>query len=353
LYSDDTNWVAPLRRHEDARWNAHRNPALRYRDCLRFIALQSGRVVGRVAAIVDREFERCWSAATGFFGFFECVNCDAIAAALIEAVESDLQKRGKRHLLGPVNLSTHDEVGALVDGFDRPTLLSPYNPPYYPALYEHAGLRHRQDYHAYQWTPDIAAEVPVERLLRRLRLNSSLRVRPTDPRRWDAEVETLHKLYNACFANVWGFVPLRLDEFRHRAAGFRSYFRPELVLIAESRGQPVGFCVLLPDINEALRHVHGRLFPFGWLKLAIRARQVRTARFILLGVLPEFSGQGIAALIGHEAGQAARRIGMREVELSLILEGNDRVRHVVQVFGGRLVKTFRLFGKDIRSRQAT
>lgn len=347
LYSDDTNWVAPLRRNEDARWKQRRNPTLKYRDCTRFVAIQSGKVIGRVAAIVDSGFEQRWSADTGFFGFFECVNRDDVAAALVEAVEADLRSRGKRHLLGPVNLSMHDEVGTLVDGFSRPTILSPYNPPFYSALIEHAGFTPRQTYQAYHWTPDITPQVSVERLLRRLRMDTSLRVRPTDPRRWNAEVETLHKLYNACFAHVWGFVPLRLDEFRHRAAGFRSYFRPELVLFAENHGQPVGFCVLLPDINDALRDVHGRLFPFGWLKLAIRARHVRTARFILLGVLPEFSGKGIAALIGHEAGQAARRIGMREVELSLVLESNDRVRHVVRAFGGRLVKTFRLFGKDI------
>ena len=303
--------------------------------------------MGRVAAIVDPLFEMRWAARCGFFGFFECVNDLSVAAALGQAVENDLRACGKQHMLGPVNLTTHDEVGTLVDGFDRPTVLTPYNPSYYLRLFVHAGLSPQQTYHAYQWTSEVAPSRAIERMLRRLRVDPALRVRAANPKQWKQEVAILGALYNACFADVWGFVPMCPEEFEYKAGAFRSFYRPELVLIAEDAGRPIGFAVLLPDINEALQKTNGRLFPWGWLHIARRMRSIRRARFVLLGVLPAYAGRGVAALLAQQAHLATQRLGIQEVELSLVHEANQRVRHVVSAFGGRVSKTYCLFGKRL------
>lgn len=345
LYRDDPDWIPPLRRTERARWQPRRNPSLETRYVTRFLATVAQHTVGRIAAIIDPVFEQRWSPHTGFFGFFECVPNPDVASALLDTVVCDLRARGKKECLGPVNLTTHDEVGVRVHGAGPPTVLSPYNPPGYSDLLTVAGFVPFRTYHAYRWRPETAAAESVQRLLRRLRRGESLTVRAVNPKRWNDEVCILHDLYNRCFTEVWGFVPLSENEFRVRAAAFRSFLQPELIRIAEDGDAPVGFCVVLPDINVLLRPLHGRLLPFGWMRLALSARRIRTARFVLLGVLPKYVGRGVAVLIVHEAIQAAHRLGLQEVELSLILEENERVRHVVRAFGGQPVKTYQLFRK--------
>lgn len=348
LYRDDPRWVAPLRAAERARWDPARNSSLRRRRAWRFIARRGDRVVGRVAAVADQEFAARWEPATGFFGFFECENDPATAGALLEAAERALGEAGLNRAIGPVNLSTQDEVGMLVDGFaSRPMLLSPYNPPYYPRLLIDAGYSPWRDFHAFRWTPDAPQAPAVERLQRRLaaRGSTGVQLRASQPQRWNAELRELHALYNDSFADVWGFVSISWEEFTERAGEFRRFYRPELVVFADVGGQPAGFGLALPDVNEALHRLHGRLLPWGWLRLLRDVPRIRTARLILLGVRPEFRGRGIAALIANQIADAARRMGVREAELSLVLDSNREMRHVIAAFGGTRVKTYRLYVK--------
>jgi GNAT superfamily N-acetyltransferase len=255
-------------------------------------------------------------------------------------------------VLGPVNLSTQDEVGLLVEGFDSPpTVLSPYNPPYYDRLVGRAGFRKLRDYYAYQWTPEQRRSALVDRVVaaaaRRAGSYARLVLRPADPGRWDEEVRMLHRLYNAAFDGVWGFVPISWDEFSQRAEEFKAFYRPELVIVAELGGEPAGFGLLLPDINDALRGLNGRLLPFGWLRLVRRVPRLAAGRLILLGVLPQYTGHGLAALIADRLYEPVRRAGLRQVELSLVLETNRPMRHVIEAFGCRKVKVFRLYEKTL------
>ena len=350
LYRGDPYWVAPLRIMERARWDPRCNASLRTRRVWRFVARRGRQTVGRVAAVVDPEFLARWEPGTGFFGFFECVDDRAVAAALLTSAERALREAGMRRVLGPINLSTQDEVGLLVEGFEsRPMLLSPYNPPYYGRLLTEAAYRPAGDYHAFRWTPDSRAAPAVERLERRLASAGSdaVRLRASDPRRWNDDVCALHTLYNESFTDVWGFVPLSWDEFSERAAEFRRFYHPALAVFAEAGGRAVGFGLALPDINEALHALHGRLLPFGWLRLWRGVPRIRTARLILLGVRPEFRGRGIAALIAARVARAARQLGIRAAELSLVLESNREMRHVIAAFGGMPVKTYRLYAKTL------
>jgi len=361
LYRDDRLWVAPLRLTERQRWSPRHNSSLKLRWVRRFIARRDGRVVGRIAAAVDREFADRWMSGAGFFGFFETVDDGEVSAVLLAAAEAALKAQGVTHVLGPVNLSTQDEVGLLIDGFDRPpTLLSPYNPPFYQRLIEAAGYGVCREYHAYRWTPDLPPVKAVERAgatpgppaegtasSAAHHGPSGLVLRTADPRRWDDEVRLLYRLYNPSFAGVWGYVPITWDEFRERAESFKPFYRPELVVIAELDGVAVGFGLVLPDVNAALAGLGGRLLPFGWLRLMRRVPRIRSARFILLGVLPEHAGHGLAALIAGRMIEEGRRAGLREADLSLVLEGNVRMGRIIEKFGFPRTKTYRLYEKAL------
>jgi len=351
LYANDRNWVPPLLVRERRRWSMKHNASLRYRQCQRFLALRNGRVAGRIASMVDESFELSWEEGTAFFGFFECEEDPKVARAMLAAAEETLGASGKRRLLGPVNLTLHDEVGLLVDGFEsRPMVLSPYNPPYYESLLVHAGFIPRHEYYAYAWHLDCLRSPAVLRLLERAQTRARAArvvIRHAHARRWTQESRLLFQLYSECFKDVWGFVPLHMDEYSQRAADFKSFYATGGVTFAEIAGRPVGFGLAIPDINEALCHLNGRLWPLGWLRLGKAMRRIRSARFILLGVLPEYRGRGIAPMLVDATVATARVVGIEHAELSLIQDTNLEMRRVVEAFGGRRSKTYRLYEKDI------
>lgn len=345
LYADDPLWVPPLRIAEAARWRTRSNPSLRRRWHRRFLAWRDGRAVGRVAAILDPPFAWRWSPATGLVGFFECERAPEVSRALLGRAEEALRAQRATTVMGPVNLTTHDEVGLLVaGGSDAPSVLTPYNPPFYADLLADAGYERSRDYLAYDWTP----RAEESRTLRRLaRGGGAVTVRAIDPSRWDDEVRLLHRLYNAAFDRLWGFVPIGLDEFRDRADQFRPFYRPDLVLVAERHGEPVGFAVLLPDVHQALPVAKGRLLPFGWWRLKRALPRIRRGRFVLLGVRPEHAGRGVAAHLALAMGRAVRAAGYEAVDVSLVLEGNARMQRVIEAFGCVRARTYRLFRKEL------
>jgi GNAT superfamily N-acetyltransferase len=352
LYRRDRNWAPPLRSEERKRWSPSDNASLERRWIGRYVAMRDGRVVGRIAAIIDRDFASAWEPDTGSFGFFECVDDPEVAEALFATAERALAARGARRILGPVNLTTHDETGILLDGFDKPaTVMSPYNWPYYSRLLEAAGYEPYKDYQAFAATPDSPASPTVQRIVSSARAGrgrwQGVTLRNVDLEHWDRDARIIHELYNAAFADVWGFVPIGWDEFDQRARRMRPFLRPELLPIVEVDGQPAGFGLTVPDINEALIHANGRLLPFGWLKIARNVKRIRTVRFIILAVQPEHVGRGIGALLAMETQDAARRLGYTHLDLSLVQDVNHRVRRIIDAFGGRPAKTFRRYCKRI------
>jgi GNAT superfamily N-acetyltransferase len=305
--------------------------------------------VGRVAAIIDKELCRRWVPGSGLFGFLECVDSLDVFQALTDAAGQALYCEGMTEMLGPVNLTTHDEVGLLVEGHDSaPMVLSPYNPRYYVNLLAVTGFEPRCDYHAYRWTTTSGQAPAIDRLLRwYTHSGASFVIRSSQPHRWAEEARTLFDLYNASFQETWGFVPLSWEEFDERAHAFRRFYDPDLVLFAEIDHRPVGFALVLPDINEALPRASGRLWPFGWLYLALAIPRIQGGRFILLGVLPKATGRGVAALLAHEAARVAARKGLTRVELSLVHGDNRPTIRIIKAFGGVPCKTYRLFQKKI------
>jgi len=230
---------------------------------------------------------------------------------------------------------------------------SPYNPPWYADLLHEAGYRPHRDYCSFLWTPGLEPSATVERLVRAASagrgIPGDVRIRPLEPARWEREVRVFFDLYNASFSDVWGFVPISWDEFQQRAKKFRPFLIPQLALVAELAGEPAGFSLTLPDVNEAIRAANGRLWPFGWLRIARAIPRVDQGRFILLGVRPGRTGRGIAALLAHQTHHALEDLGWKRVELSLVQVANARVRRVIDAFACPSAKTYRLYTRQLGS----
>jgi hypothetical protein len=349
LYRHLPQWPAPLRRDERRRWDPSVNPALAGRTIRRFVAWRGRKPVGRIVAFVDRAFAERWAPGTAGFGFFEAVDDEEVARGLFHAAEQHLQADGVARVLGPINLSFHDEMGLLVAGYEAPpSLLTPFNPDYYGRLVEGCGYRPLFDQHAYRWTPAVTLHPVLQRAARRVAAQGIV-VRAFRPAEWEREVRTLHTLYNASFSDAWGFVPISWEDFQARAEEFRAWYRPDLVLIAEVGDQPVGFALALPDLSPLLARVRGRLWPFGALYLALGASRVRQARMMLLGVRPQFTARGVAACLAAEIGAAAVRVGFQGGELSLVHEANRAIKHVIEACGGVPTKTFRVYAKQLEA----
>jgi hypothetical protein len=347
LYRNLPRWPAPLRRDERRRWSPACNPALAGRFIHRLVAWRGRTAVGRIVAFVDPAFAGRWGHGTGGFGFFEAVDDGEVGGSLFQAAEHALRAEGAGRVLGPINLSFHDEMGLLVAGFDAPpSLLTPFNPDYYGRLVEGCGYRPLFDQHAYHWTLAATLHPAVGRAARRVAAQG-ITVRAFRPGEWEREIRTLHTLYNASFSDAWGFVPISWEDFHARALEFRAWYRPELVLIAEASGHPVGFALALPDPSPLLARVRGRLWPFGAPYLAFGTGRLRQARMMLLGVLPQFTARGVAACLAAEIAAAAVRLGFQGGELSLVHESNRAIRHVIEACGGVCTKTFRVYAKEL------
>ncbi|HET8622514.1 MAG TPA: GNAT family N-acetyltransferase [Gemmatimonadales bacterium] len=347
IYRDVPAWAAPLRRDERDRWDPACNPTLQTRQVWRFVAWCGRRAVGRIAAVLDPELAARWAPDTGLFGFFESVDEPEVSASLFHAAEITLRAQGVRRMLGPVNLSFHDEMGLLVDGFDHaPAFLTPFNPPYYTHLVERQGYRPSFDQHAYRWIAGGTSPPVVERALQRA-ARAGVVIRGLHREQWMAELHVVHTLYNEAFKELWGFVPIGWHDFRARAEGFKSFYRPELIQIAELDGRAVGFALALPDLGPILARIRGRLWPFGSAYLAFGIRRLHQARCMLLGVLPAFTGRGIAVALVARLIAAARDLGFTAGELSLVHQDNHPTRRLIETMGGTAVRTYRVYEKTL------
>jgi len=347
LYRGDPHWVPPLRRDERARLSRS-NPFFAHAEVRLFLARRDGEVVGRIAAIVDRWHLERWRDGAGFFGFFEAVDDEAVARSLFEAVRGWLRPQGLRVMRGPFNPSTNDMCGVLTEGFELPPrIMMPYNPSYYPRLFERAGLRSTHELLAYEVQTPPSLPEAIGRVAEAAR-NRGVRVRCLNPKRLGEEAERFRQVYNAAWAENWGFVPMSEGEAEWMASQLRQVLVSELALFAECGGRPVGFFLGLPDLNPALRVLGGRITPWGLLRFLLARRRVDMVRVILLGVLPQHRRRGVEALLLQQGHEALRRLGYRGAEVGWILEENVVTRHTTERWNARLVKRYALYEAALR-----
>jgi GNAT superfamily N-acetyltransferase len=324
-----------------------RNPFFDHAARELFLARRGGRVVGRIAAIHDRLHDETHSDRVGFFGFFECVDDPPVAGALFDAAAGWLRGRQRDTLRGPLSPSINDEAGLLVDGFETPSvLMMPHNPRYYPALVEGAGFRKARDLLAFQST---GTELP-ERLVAAteiVRKRYGVGCRRIDMKRFKNEVALVQRLFNAGWLRNWGYVPLTEREVDHLAAQLKPLVVPDLVAFAEREGQPIGFAAAVPDFNVALRaNRSGRLFP-GILKVLWASRRITRLRVILLGVLPEWRGRGVDAVLYRHVWENGRARGYDWAEAGWILEDNHAMINGLTRMGFEAYKTYRVYERLI------
>jgi hypothetical protein len=351
LYRKDPCWVRPLDSQVRDLWSP-RNPWFRHARAQAWIAWRGDRAVGAISAQADELHRQTWDEAAGYFGQL-CAEDDAeVFAALFSQARRWLLAQGCREMRGPFDLGVNQSCGLLVDGFDTPPMvMMNHGAPWYGPRVEAAGLHPAMDLLAYIVPPDFNAPPAMQRLVDRAA--ARLRVRPLDRRRYWQELELLRELFNDAWADNWGFVPFTVEEFRHLGRELRLLLGPEAVQIAELDGEPAGFILALPNINELIADFGGRLLPFNWLRLLWRLKsgQATTARVPLMGVRRRFHGRTLGAMLAFALIEAVRqplaRAGIRQVELSWILETNQGMRSVIEAIGGQAYKRYRIYRAEL------
>lgn len=352
LHRDDPHYIAPLHLERlDAL--TPKNPFFGHADVQFWIARKDGRDVGRISAQIDRQALAVRPDATGHFGLIAAEDDPDVFRALISQAETWLRARGMKRMLGPFNLNINEEMGLLVSGFDTPPmLLMGHDRPYVGPRLEEQGLAKEKDVFAYLYDISVDLPVSVRRLLDRP-LPKDLKVRRIDFKRYNDEIRAITDIFNDAWLNNWGFVPLTAVETDHLAKSLKPLLDPRLVSIVEQDGEPVGFLVTLPNLNEAIRDLGGRLLPFGWAKLLwrLKIRGVKTARVPLMGVKRSAAQGVIGSLLPFLLIDTVRKevvpLGYTHIELSWILEDNLPMRRINESLGGVAYKTYRIYGKAL------
>ncbi|MFH1226488.1 MAG: N-acetyltransferase [Planctomycetota bacterium] len=349
LYKGDLNWVPNLISEDKKLLDPNIHPFHRHGRVELFVAYSDmGKPVGRIAAIINEAHNKLYNDRTGFFGLFECVNDKAVAQELFIAVAGYLEKQGMKIMRGPMNFSTNETCGLLIDGFTSPPMfMMTYNPSYYMSLVENTGLVKSKDLFAWYVDDTLAVPDKMVRVANRVRSHHNITIRQANMKHLDKEVKIIQDVYNKAWSNNWGFVPMTNEEFQHMAKDMKRIVDPSLLLIAEVEGKPAGFSLTLPDYNMALKHVNGRLFPFGIFKLLwhVYINKINRARVITMGIIPEYQKRGIDVLFYLETIKNGKALGYKGAELSWILEDNILMNRTIESLGARLYKKYRIYDK--------
>ncbi len=349
IYRNDPNWVPPLIMDQKKLFDRAHYPFFEHSEGEFFLAERDGEVVGRIAAHKNNIHLDVYQDDTGFFGFFESVNDPAVAQALFTRAQDWLRERGLKHMRGPENYTQNEEVGLLVDGFDSPPkVMMTYNPDYYISLYENFGLTKKMDLYAYYIGGAHTIPERLQRHVDVLQRRYKFTVRPVNKKKIDREVAKIMAIYNNAWSENWGAVPLTKSELEHIKEQLLQILIPDLALIAEIDNETVGISITLPDINEALIKLNGRLLPFGIFKLLWYKNKIKSVRVLIMGVLKGHRHKGIDTVFYHDTFKNGMKRGFHQGEMSWILENNYPMRNAMEkIYGAKIYKTYRLYEKPI------
>ena len=351
IYGDDPNWVAPLLMDLKKVFTSA-NPLFEHADMQLWIGRQDGQDVGRIAGIVDHNHNRAAKEQTAFFGFYECVNDPAVSAKLFEAVSGWARGKGLKKLMGPMNPTTNDEAGLLVDGFESPpVIMMTYNPRYYMALLQGEGLRKAKDLLAYYMDLE---KIPMDRLTRIAakikQRNPTLKFRPVLRKTLQQDLVKVKEVYNAAWEANWGFVPMTDAEVDFMAERLKPLLMEGLIWLAEVGEEPVGFLLALPDYNIALTPLKGHLLTpklLGFIPYLLGWRKLPRTRVVTLGMKEKYRSKGLESAMLIEGLRVGIAAGVTESDASWILEDNLQMRRVLEAIGGRVYKTYRIYEKPL------
>jgi GNAT superfamily N-acetyltransferase len=351
IYRNHPLWVPPLKFDVRNRLDRGKNPFFEHAEAEYWLAFRDGDPVGRITAHYDRNFNRFQHNEWGMFGWFEARDDPLVAGALLDAAEEWLRDRKRDRMVGPLSFSTNDQdAGLLVDGFDRePLILNQWTQPYYPALLEGAGLTKAMDLYMWElWVDDRASVHPaIVRMAEEVKTKHGIDVRGMRKRDLRSEVDRFLEVYNEAWERNWGFVPLTDEEVRHYAKELKPILDENWAFIAEKDGETVGAALTLPDYNQVLKHLNGRLLPIGWAKALYWRRKINRVRVFALGVKAKHQHTGVAAKLYTEHFDSAARTPQKGGEMGWILETNRSMNRAMEGMGGKIVSTYRLFEKEL------
>jgi len=351
LYMDDPMWVPPLLLERRMHLSP-KNPYFEHAKFCSWITYRNDKPVGRISAQIDRLHIDRYQDATGFFGMLEAENNSLTFRALLDTAENWLRNQGMQRISGPFNLSINQELGLLVDGFDTPpSVMMGHARPYYAHRIEENGYRKEKDLLAYIINSNFVPLDTIQKIATRAK--NRVQTRPLQKSHFSKELQIIKNIFNDAWSENWGFVPFTDAEFEHLGKDLKFIVNEELICIAEVDGEPAAFLVILPNLNEVIRDLNGRLLPMGWLKMLwrLKVKYPKTARIPLMGVRRRYHdtllGAALAFAVIRGIQEPGIKLGIREIELSWILEDNKGMRNIIESINGRVYKTYRIYSKRL------
>ena len=347
LYQDDPNYVAPLISERLEFFDKTKNPFYQTATTKEYLAIRDGKIVGRIGTCVNYAHNQLHLEKVGFFGFLDLIDDYDVLAMMMRVAMINLKKAGMEKLRGPVSYSTNHECGALIEGFDfPPKVMMPYNKPYLPQLLDKFGFKKAMDLYAFRINQSMPIPERVTQIADKLLERADATIRHLKMSRFDNEVEKIHQIYNAAWEENWGFVPMTKEEFFYLSKNLKQIVDPKVALIVEVDKKPIGFALAIPDINQALIKLDGKLFPFGLIKLLWNTKvrnKIDSLRVLIMGVVPEYRGRGLDMVLYARIYKDGLAAGYKWAEMSWILETNQPMNSAVERMGAELYKKYRIF----------
>ncbi len=348
LYRNDPLWVPQLIMDVKSMLDKKKNPFFAHGEARYFVAYNGGEPVGRVAAVIDRNYNRYHNVNAGWFGFFECVNDKDTAKALLRSACGWLKDREMDVVYGPASPTLNDEAGMLLEGYDKsPCIMMPYNPPYYHELMIASGMEKAKDLYAWYLSSSVEPPERISRIVERIKKRDNITLRQLDMKNFRRDLEIVKAIYNSAWEHNWDFASMTDAELEYTAAKLKPIVMPEMVQFIEIDGRAVAVAIVMPDINRVLKKMGGHLFPFGLLKFLYYRKKITEVRLMILGVLPEYRGRGFDAVLYHAMLMTAKKVGITGGELSWTLEDNDAINKGIEAMGGEIYKKYRVYKKDL------
>ena len=353
IYRADPNYVRALDLDLKDRLNPKKNPFFEHGEGTTFTAYKAGRCVGRITAQIDRGHLERYKDDTGFFGFLDTVDEPDVARELLSAAERWLKSRGMKKVRGPLSLNINEELGVLVEGFDTPPyFMMPHHLPYQGGLVEQAGYVKEKDFYAWKYTVgDLNAR--TRKAHAEIAAMPEVTGRPMSMKHMQRDVDIIVDVFNDAWSDNWGFVPATKKEVQKMAEDFKLILIPDITRIVTIDGEPAAVALALPNLNELIADLHGKLFPFGIAKLLwrLKVKGPKSGRLVILGIRKKWRHvrkyAALSAYLYAEMNDAGRKIGMTKGELSWTLEDNAPVNTGIKVLGSQIYKRYRLYTKEL------
>ncbi|CBW26085.1 conserved hypothetical protein [Halobacteriovorax marinus SJ] len=348
LYKGDPVWVPQLKLSLNEQFSP-KHPFYKTAEIKSWMAVKDGKDVGRIQAIINHKHNEFHDENIGFYGFFESIEDEEVFKSLFQAAEEYIKAQGKSEIRGPANPSTNYTVGTLIDGFsDDPQIMMTYNNPYHQKLTESLGYSKSKDLLAYQLDLNFQMPEIIEKISARAEKSNKITYRKVNMKDWKNETEILWDIYNDAWEKNWGFIPMLREEWEHTCKDMKSILDPNLILICEVAGEPAGFIVALPDINQAFKQVpNGKLLPFGIFKLLNAKKYMTRMRVLTMGVKSKYRKLGLESILYTKTKKLGLDAGYNEVEMSWILEDNLNMNKPLLRMGAKPYKTYRIFSKNL------